>query len=149
MGTLEVANVGRKIGRWKVIHAFIKACMESYFDTVGVRVEPEDVRLGVREIANKDTEARVIAKAAGAFARRADPDTCAKSAEFAELWFVSRVETFESGRAISFGRETIFDAKVVVKSIRPEARTKGRASEHGAKGIANGLVSAFNGTVLV
>jgi hypothetical protein len=38
----------------------------------------------------------VVAKAARAFARRANPDTSTKGAEFAELRFVARMEAFES-----------------------------------------------------
>jgi hypothetical protein len=37
----------------------------------------------------------------------------------------------------------------VVESKGPKTRAKGRASEHGTKSIANGLVGSFNRTILV
>jgi hypothetical protein len=59
------------------------------------------------------------------------------------------VEAFESRGAIAFGGEAVFDAEVMVKSMRPEARVKVRTGEHGTESVTNGLVSTFNGAILV
>jgi hypothetical protein len=67
----------------------------------------------------------------------------------AELRFVTRVKAFIGRRAIAFGRKAVLDAKVMVKSIGPKTGAKSRTSEHGAEGVANCLVSPFDGTVLV
>jgi hypothetical protein len=149
MSTLKVCNIGGKFIKGQVIHALIKAGMEGNLDPISVGIKPQDVLLGMREIAEEDTKTRMVLEAAGTLAWGADPNTGAKSAEVAELRFVARVETFESRRAIAFGGKAVFDADVVVKGEGPKTGTKSRTSEHGTEGIANGLVSPFNGSVLM
>ena len=123
--------------------------MESDLNAIGIRVVPKDIFLGMGKIAKENTSAGVVLEASFSFAGRTDPNAGSKGAKVPELGFVTRVKPFESGGAIAFGGKAVFDPKVVVKSIWPEARVKVGAGEHGTESVTNSLVGAFNRAILM
>jgi hypothetical protein len=59
------------------------------------------------------------------------------------------VAFFKRRQGIIFAGERIFDPKVVVKGMWPKSWFQARTSEHGTKGVANGLVCALDRTILM
>jgi hypothetical protein len=78
-----------------------------------------------------------------------DPDTTTEGAEVAKVGFGVVTAFFEGGQGIVFAGKCIFDAQMVVESIWPEARVKAGTRQHGRKSVADGLMGAFDGTILV
>jgi hypothetical protein len=75
-------------------------------------------------------------------------NAAAKSAELGEIGEFATTELMGAGRAKAMGNEVI-QADVVIEGVWPEAGAKGCTSEHGAQSIANSLVGAFAGAILM
>ena len=78
----------------------------------------------------------------------ADMDAATKGAEFGTIREVATAQDKGAGGAVTMRHEVI-EAYVVVKRARPKTGAKIGTGEHGAKCIANSLVRALAGAVLV
>jgi hypothetical protein len=132
----------------KIIHSLVEASVECNFDSTSFHIVPEKILGGVGEESKKYSFARMIAELAAARTRGSNPDTATEGAKIAKVWF-GAVIAFERGRSVLATRQSIFDAKVGMKCIRPKLGIKARAGKHSTEGIANGLMSALDRTVLV
>jgi hypothetical protein len=62
---------------------------------------------------------------------------------------LARMEPFKSRGGIAFARECILDTNVVVECVGPKTGIKMGSQKHGAKSVANGLMGAFTGAILM
>jgi hypothetical protein len=148
--SLEMTNIWGKVQRGEIIHTLVEAYMEGDFDAIGIGIIPENVFLSMGEVTKEDsTFSGAVLKASFSLAGRADPNTSAKSAKFAKLRFMAGMKPLKGRGTVAFGREAIFDSEIVIKSIGPEAWVKVGSRKHGTECVANGLVGAFDGAVLM
>jgi hypothetical protein len=61
---LEMTNIGGYFGRSQIIHTFVETNMKGNLDTIGRRIEPENVLGGVREKTKKDAADGMILQTA-------------------------------------------------------------------------------------
>jgi hypothetical protein len=144
-----MTNIWGKVQRGEIIHTLVEAYMEGDFDAIGIGIIPENVFLSMGEVTKEDTFSGVVLKASFSLAGRADPNTSAKSAKFAKLRFMAGMKPLKGRGTVAFGREAIFDSEIVIKSIGPESWVKVGSRKHGTECVANGLVGAFDGAVLM
>ena len=78
-------DIGRDIGSWEVVHAFIKPGMLRNLHSVGSRVIPEDVLRGVRQETKEDALARVGSELGLAAAWGSYPNSAAKGPKSTEV----------------------------------------------------------------
>jgi hypothetical protein len=148
MDTLEMSNIGRQIGSCEVIHAFIEARMEGDFDTLGVKIIPEDVLGGIAKETKEDSFTGVVLEFARASAGWSNPNATTKRTHVTKVGFVAKAKKVRRVGLI-FEGEGIFNAEIAVEGVGPEVSIEIGASEHRAQSIADGLVGTSNGTVLV
>jgi hypothetical protein len=146
--TLEVLYLGRDIGVGQVIHSLIETSTIRDLDSFGFNVKPEDVFKSVGKEAKEDSFLGMVAKFTRTRAGGTNPNATTKGAEVVKVGF-GTMALFERRQGIVFAGKSIFNPKVVVKSVWPKSRFQARTSEHGAKSVANGLMSALDRAILV
>lgn len=105
-------------------------------DLQGTRVPKENAKAGVRDDAALSTSGG------------ADMDAATKRMQFGKIREGATTQDKGAGSAVTLRHEVV-DAHVVVKGVRPKIGAKIVAGEHGTKCVANSLVRAFAGDVLV
>ena len=122
-----------------ITHSFVETDMNSSLDTAGLEIKPDNILCGIGGIAEKNSSFGMEGELGRAFARGAYPDTATKGAEIGEIVLV--LGATRDGRVVgALNGERIVNAKIQIESIRPELASEGTTKEHGAKGIANGLM---------
>jgi hypothetical protein len=90
----------------------------------------------------------MVAELSLALAGWPGPNATTKRSEITKVRFGS-VRALKRRRGVIFAREGLLDTKIGMESIWPEFDIKIGAVEHGTKSVTNGLMCAFNWSILV
>ena len=151
MAAFELNNIGRTISDTEIMEHFIKPKIGSKLDAISDRVIPLDIPSCTRSIAKEDSfsgvsmEFSFLASIVGA--RRADPNTAAKSSKFGEvLLFVK--SKLDRGSRFSAQWKCILHSKVMVECIWPQLDVHIISDQVRTNAFGSSAMSTFGWTIL-
>ena len=151
MAAFKLNNIGRTISDTEIMEHFIKPKIGSKLDSISDRVIPLDIPSFTGSIAKEDSFSGVSMKfpflASIVGARRADPNTAAKSSKFGKvLLFVE--SKLDRGSRFSARWECILHSKVMVECIWPRLDVHIISEQVRTNAFGSSAMSTFSWAIL-
>ena len=122
--------------------------MVSNFDALGFNIISKKIFERAGQKTKKDAFARMVLEFTPTGSWWFNPNATTKRAECSKVWLGS-MAAFVCRGGIVLARKGILDAQVVMEGIGPKAGVKASTREHSVESITNGLIGAFDRSILV